>query len=363
MTSAAGSGPGVGERTEVVDLGARSTDIRIGSGLYARFWATVRAGFPRAARCGLAIDARVAELWPPPPAPAGLEVLRHDLPAGESAKDRAVLAVLQDRWIGLRRDEPVVVIGGGAALDVGGFAAATVRRGLPWIAVATTVIAMADAAVGGKTAVNHPAGKNLLGVFHPPTRVLSDIDVLATLGARDRVSGLAELYKCGRIGDAELRAQLAAGPPAGAGAWIDLLHRAVAVKARLVEADERDGGVRRLLNYGHTVGHALERVLGNERMRHGEAIAIGMDIAARIAVGRGALAPRARDAQREELARLGLPVDVPPEAERGALLEALGLDKKRPAGQRHVFVLPTAGGHLAVAEDVTDGEIKAALGT
>lgn len=361
MTAGAGLPPDGASHREVVDLGARSTRVWLGSGLYPRLWEAVRERHPAAERCGLAVDGLVAALWPVPPAPEGLEVLEHVLPAGEEAKDRIHLAALQDRWIGLRRDEPVVVVGGGAALDVGGLAAATVRRGLPWIGVATTIVAMADASVGGKTAVNHPAGKNLLGTYHPPELVLSDVDLLATLDAREATAGLAELYKCGRLGDAALVARLRDGAPFGPADLTDMLHRAVAVKARLVEVDERDAGARRLLNYGHTVGHALERVLGNARMRHGEAVAIGMHAAARLAVARGLMPSEECARQREDLLRLGLPVDVPAEARGEDVLRVLGFDKKRPAGRRHVFVLPEGASGARVVEDVSDEELAALL--
>ncbi len=348
-------------RSERVELPGRATDVLIGEGLLGTLWAAVRSRFPDARRCGLAVDARVAELWPLPPAPPDLEVLALELPPGEDAKDRMVLAALQDCWIDLRRDEPAVVVGGGAVLDVGGFAAATVRRGLPWIALATTVVAMADAAVGGKTAVNHPRGKNLLGTFHPPTLVLSDVATLTTLDPRDRVAGLAELYKCGRLADAGLLAALRAGPPADAEAWIDAIQRSVAVKARLVEADERDEGVRRLLNYGHTTGHALERVLGNERMRHGEGVAIGMDVAAGLSVARGLMSAAERAEQRADLERLGLPVGVPDDVDADDLHAALGLDKKRMAGAHHVMVLPVGAAGARVVDDVTDQELRSAV--
>ncbi len=352
---------GAEPRRERVELGARSTDVRLGAGLLPHIWAAVRARFPAAARCGLAIDSHVAAHQPLPAAPADLEVLEVRLPRGEAAKTRESLSALQDAWIGLRRDEPVVVIGGGAALDVGGFAAATVRRGIPWIAVPTSVVGMADAAVGGKTAVNHAAGKNLLGAFHPPALVIADVRTLETLDPRDRVAGLAELYKCGRVSDAVLLTRLREGAPTDAEAWLDVIHRAVAVKARLVEADERDGGQRRLLNYGHTVGHALERVLGNERLRHGEAVAIGMDAAAGIAVGRGLMSDADRATQRADLRRLGLPVDVPAGVDAEALQAALGMDKKRASGAAHVFALPVGSTGARIVEDVTDAEIAAVL--
>ncbi len=348
-------------RSERVELPGRATDVLLGEGLFGTLWAALRTRFPAAQRCGLAIDERVASLWPLPPAPADLHVLDLTLPAGEEAKDRDTLARLQDRWIGLRRDEPVVVIGGGAALDVGGFAAATVRRGLPWIAVATTVVAMADASVGGKVAVNHPRGKNLLGTFHPPSLVLSDVATLGTLDARERSAGLAEVYKCARLSDAGLLAVLREGEPQDAAAWIDALHRSVAVKARLVEADERDEGVRRLLNYGHTVGHALERALGNERMRHGEAVAIGMHAAAGLAVARDLMTAAQREEQHADLERLGLPTALPGDVDAVTLHRALGLDKKRTAGANHVLVLPVGAAGARVVDDVTDAELASIL--
>ncbi len=333
------------------------TTVRIGSGLHARVWDQVAAAFPNAERYGLVVDARVAALWPLPD-PAGRELVRCSVPPGEAAKDRSVLGELQDRLLDLRRSEPVVVMGGGAAQDVGGFAAATVRRGVPWVAVATTVVAMADAAVGGKTAVNHPRGKNLLGTFHEPSLVLSDVDYLDTLDARDRTAGLAEVYKCGRIADEALLDRLERGAPEPSDAWIDVLQRAVAVKQALVAQDLRDHGPRRLLNYGHTIGHALERVLGNEAVRHGEAVAIGMHAAAGIAEARGLFDERAEQAR--TLQALGLPTEKPG-IRPDALFDAMALDKKRTPGTTHTFVLPTGRTGAAVFEDVTEHEIRAVL--
>lgn len=346
---------------ERVALPGRETRIEIGHGTLNGLFEALRALFPRARRCGLAIDERVAGLWPLPSAGGGLEPLRVLLPQGEAAKTREVLARIQDRWIDLRRDEPVVVMGGGAALDVGGLAAATVRRGLPWVAVPTTVIAMADAAVGGKTAVNHPAGKNLIGTFHAPVLVRADVAVLTTLPERERVGGLAEVYKCARIGDATLLAELRAGSPASPQAWAGAIQRAVALKARLVEQDELDHGPRRLLNYGHTVGHALETLLGNEAVRHGEAVAAGMQAAARISAARGLLPAAEVALQAADLRRLGLDPRVPAGATPSAILAQMGADKKRPAGALHTMVLPVGAAAVQVFEDVADEEILAAL--
>ena len=242
-----------------------------------------------------------------------------------------------------------------------GFAAATVRRGLPWIALPTTVVGMADASVGGKVAVNHPRGKNLLGTFHPPVLVLADVDTLATLPDRDRTAGLAEMYKVARIGDGDLLDLLRRGAPCDAQAWCDALARAVRVKARIVEEDERDHGRRRALNYGHTVGHALERLLGPEAVRHGEAVAMGMGPAARIARGRGLVDAAFPADQARDLERLGLPADVPAGIDREALLAIMGLDKKRRPGETHTFALPADEVGVHVAEDVSESEIRDAL--
>lgn len=352
---------GPAPRRARVRLGERETDIRIGVGLYPALWSAVTAAFPLARRVGVAIDERVRGLWPPPAPPSRLEVQTFLLPAGEAAKDRDVLASLQDCWIELRRDEPVVVIGGGAALDVGGFAAATVRRGIPWVAVPTSVVGMADASVGGKTAVNHPRGKNLLGTFHAPQLVLADVDLLATLASRDTAAGLAEIYKSGRVGDVGLLDVLRAGVPRDAAGWVEVIHRAVTVKARLVEADERDVGARRLLNYGHTIGHALETLLGNAALRHGEAVAIGMDIAAAIAEARNLLPAVERDRQVRDLSALQLDCAWPAGVSVDAVLAQIALDKKRVSGAQHTLVLPHGACGAEVHDDVTDAEIKAAL--
>jgi 3-dehydroquinate synthase len=352
-----------GVRPQVVErvvLAGAVTEVRTGLGLRETLGGALREAFPRAERIGLVVDERVAALWPLGDLGRGREVVSAIAPAGEAAKTRAVHAALEDRLLELRREEPVVAVGGGAVLDVAGFAAATVRRGLPWVAVPTTVVAMADAAVGGKVAVNHPRGKNLLGTFHPPRLVLSDPAFLTTLPPRDRVAGLAEVYKAARVGDGELLALLRAAEPEAL-PTVSVLARAVAVKARLVEADEQDRGPRRALNYGHTAGHALETRLGPERIRHGEAVAIGMGVAAALALARGLLGGEEVAAQDADLGRLGLPVRLPEGVAPEGLLAALAEDKKRRPGETHVFVLPTGAHGVVVAEDVTEAEVQRAL--
>ncbi len=348
------------ERHERVELSGRPTDIEIGHGVRERLWSTLRALAPRAQRCGIVIDEHVQTLWPLVDTGEDFEPVACTVPRGEKAKDRQVLGAVQDALIDLRRDEPVVVVGGGATLDVGGFAAATLRRGLTWLAVPTTLIGMADAAVGGKVAVNHPRGKNLLGTFHPPRHVLADVAYLETLDERDRVSGLAELYKCACVGDTVLLETLGGGAPRETRAWIEAIGRAVAVKARIVERDERDEGERRLLNYGHTVGHALERLFGNEAVRHGEAVAIGMQAAARLSRARNLIGDDAVERQTVDLRRLQLPVALPDGVDPDAVLASMQTDKKRRSGATHTFVLPAAR-ELTIVDDVTDDEVRAAL--
>ena len=351
--------------TDSVRLGDFRTEIHMGPGCRGWLPQRMRSLWPDAERYGLVVDAGVEAKWARGGIPAAPRKVTPGpivvIPAGEAAKDRRVLAEVQDRLVELKREEPVVVVGGGAALDVGGFAAATVRRGLPWIAVPTSVVGMADAALGGKVAVNHPRGKNLLGTFHNPDLVFADTEYLRTLPDRERVAGLAEVYKAGRVGDTTLLTILRKGPPADETTWTQAIRKAVAVKARLVERDERDWGARRLLNYGHTVGHALETILGNERIRHGEAVAIGMQVAARIASARKWCGADFTTKQGNDLRRLGLPVDVPEGIAPDRLLEVLGMDKKRAPGGMHTFVLPLGADGVRLVDDVTEEEIRRAL--
>lgn len=334
------------------------TDVILGAGVRGDLDAHLQQWCPEAERVAVVVDAHVAAAWPDPA--IGREVLRIEAPAGEAAKTRDVLARLQDELLALRRHDVVVAIGGGAVLDATGFAAATVRRGLPWVAVATSVVAMADAAIGGKVAINHARGKNLLGTFHPPRGVLADVAYLDTLPKRERIAGLAEAYKCGRLGAPDVLTSLAQGVPATPEAWVALLTPCAQLKARVVEADERDHGERRLLNFGHSVGHALERLLGAERMRHGEAVAIGMVAATHLAAARDWTSADAPTSEAKALAQLGLPTAIPEDASTDELLTAVAQDKKRGAGRAHTFVLPRRD-TFEIATDVTDDEVRTAI--
>jgi 3-dehydroquinate synthetase len=349
------------------DLAGRPTDVVVGVGCLARFADHVARRLPNARRFHHVWDTHVAAIagsgrWDVRfVAPKGQSSL---VPTGEAAKDRPVHLRLEDDFLdaGLTRDDAIVAVGGGATLDVAGFAAATVLRGIPWIAVPTSVVGQADAAVGGKTGVNHPRGKNLIGTFHPPALVVADVLTLATLPTRDRVAGVAEVWKAGVVDDALLVETLSnEGVPTTDVGWVDAVAGALAVKIALVQKDERDAGARRALNYGHTVGHALEALGGFRLLRHGEAVAIGMTVAAEMAVRRGICARDFADRQEAALGRLGLPTRVPATAIGRRLLDAVRSDKKRRPGVHHTMVLPQRVGRVTVVEDVTDDELLAAV--
>jgi len=355
------------ERAFSVRTPSQATSVVVGAGTLGRLEALLAEVAPRATRTLFVVDAGVAlpgvhQRW------AGEWRLEPErtivVAAGEAAKTREVHAAVEDAILahGLFRDDVVVAVGGGAVLDVAGYAAATVRRGVAWVAVPTSVVGQVDACVGGKTAVNHARGKNLLGAFHPPALALVDVTTLRTLPSRDRVAGVAEIYKTGRVGDPELLGRLANRAATDDDPWwVEVVAAALKVKARLVERDEHDVGERRLLNYGHTLGHALETALGPQAVRHGEGVAIGMGVAAEVARGRGWVDREFVETQDADLVRLGLPTRVPLEPPAPRLLAIVQEDKKRRAGGLLTLVLPRDRATLAVLEDVTPSELEAAI--
>jgi len=264
----------------------------------------------------------------------------------------------------------VVALGGGVVTDLAGFVAATYMRGIPWVAVSTTLLGQVDASVGGKTGVDHPRCKNLIGAFHQPSAVLADVATLATLPDEEFRTGLAEVVKHAMIRDASLLDLVEARADALLARDPDVLETVVArnvrIKADVVMADEREGGLRRILNYGHTVGHALESLLlespaaGPAPMTHGRAVAVGMMAEARIAVARGLAPPALLERQRAILVRFGLPVAPPAGVSLDACLAFMRHDKKAEAGRQR-FVLPEAVGRVREAADVTDAEVGEAL--
>jgi 3-dehydroquinate synthase len=278
---------------------------------------------------------------------AGYRVHVTPVPSGEAAKDVAVLARLWS-WLAqakVTRSDCVVGIGGGATTDLAGFAAATWLRGVPVVQVPTTVLGMVDAAVGGKTAIDIPEGKNLVGAFHPPAGVLADLSILETMPRADYVAGLAEVIKTGFIADGEIL-RLVAQDPEGAtspqGRHVrELVERSIAVKARVVAADLRESGLREILNYGHTLGHAIEK-LERYAFRHGDAVAIGMVFAAEVARLAGKLTDQDVALHKRLLTSVGLPVTYRADAWQ-ALRPTMSLDKKARGARLRMIVLDGVG--------------------
>jgi 3-dehydroquinate synthase len=275
-------------------------------------------------------------------AAAGYLVHAEEIPEGEAAKDIAVAAGLWSRLAAHRvtRSDAIVGIGGGATTDLAGFVAASWLRGVRVVLLPTTLLAVTDAAIGGKTAVNIPEGKNLVGAFHSPAGVLADLATLETLPGADYLSGLAEVLKTGFIADPVIL-DLAEADPEGAAVphgrhARELVERTVRVKAEVVSADLREAGRREILNYGHTLGHAIERV-EDYRIRHGEAVAIGLVYAAELARLAGRLDEAVVARHRKVLAAVGLPTAYVPDA-WPALREAMSMDKKS-RGARLRFVI------------------------
>jgi 3-dehydroquinate synthase len=274
---------------------------------------------------------------------AGYQVHAEAVPAGEAAKDITVATTLWSRLAAHRvsRSDAVVGLGGGAVTDLAGFVAATWLRGVRVVLVPTTLLAAVDVAIGGKTAINIAAGKNLVGAFHPPAGVLADLDTLASLPGREYVSGMAEVIKAGFIADPAILALIEQDPAAAAAPGgpheRELVERAIAMKAAVVAADLREAGQREMLNYGHTLGHAIERVEGY-RLRHGEAVAIGMIYAAAVARLAGRLDATTADRHRQVLSAVGLPTGY----RAGAwpqLRAAMAVDKKARGSRLRLVVL------------------------
>ena len=278
------------------------------------------------------------------------------LPAGEIHKTTAAVQVLWEQLVsaGLERQSTVIALGGGVVNDIAGFAAATFLRGVRWVTCPTSLLAMVDASLGGKTGVDLPQGKNLVGAFYPPAMVLADPACLETLPVEELRSGLAEVIKHGIIGD-PLLLQLCASFP-GVDQLEEIVRRAMAIKVQVIQADPYEKGLRAVLNLGHTVGHALELVTGYA-LRHGEAVAIGMVSAARLARQMGLAEDGLDEAIRSILHQLGLPTRIPPDLDRSAILQSMYRDKKRLAGKLR-FALPVRIGQVLPGVEMEEGLVK-----
>ena len=362
-----------------VNLGERSYEIRIVSGALAELPALLPVWLDRSVyRAGSSRQAHVV---------TDRNVRRHadvvregltregwtcgltELEPGEKTKSVSNLSTIWDDLIAARADRRTVLIavGGGVVGDLGGFAASSFVRGLPFVQVPTSLLADVDSSVGGKTGINHPAAKNMLGAFHQPVGVLIDTSVLDTLPAREFAAGMAEVVKYGVILDADFFAFLEQRADAINKREPNILRQVIArccrLKADVVEKDEFERtGLRAVLNYGHTFGHAFEALAGYGELLHGEAVSIGMLYASRLAVRLGLIDSSATDRQTALLSLFGLPTQLPTDwpHSNDAVIDRMKLDKKTVGGQLR-FVLPKRLGHVEVVGDVAEADVRAVL--
>jgi 3-dehydroquinate synthase len=353
-----------------VELGRNAHSVYVGAGLLDRLGEMALAAGLKPSRAGLITDSKVALLYSDRARAslraAGFDAMLIEIPPGEASKSLETLGWVYDRMIEgeLERENPVFALGGGVVGDLGAFAAATYLRGVALVQVPTTVAAQVDASLGGKTAVNHRHAKNLIGAFHQPRMIVADVATLKTLGDREFREGLAEVIKYGAIMDGPLIAELDRNLDAILTRDVQVLEevveRSLRHKAEIVESDERESGLRRILNFGHTVGHALEAASGYGSYLHGEAVAIGMVAACRLSRAHAALGEQEAAQIEALIERVGLPVAMPPGWNASEFVRALRLDKKRTE-EAIEFVLIDRLGH-AFTRRLAFDEILAVLG-
>jgi 3-dehydroquinate synthase len=351
-----------------VRLGARSYDIVVERGALGALGPRLRR-LDVGSRAALVSSASVLRLHGKRALEslegAGFVAIPVEVPDGEAAKTLAIAGHCWNALLeaSLDRTSTVVALGGGAVGDVAGFVAATYMRGVNLVHVPTTVLAQVDASIGGKTAIDHPRAKNLIGAFYQPRLVLTDPAILASLPEREFKSGLAEIIKHGIILDADYFTDVEANAAALLGRDLATLERVIGgscrLKAAIVERDEREAELRHVLNYGHTIGHALEAVSGYTRWTHGEAVALGIVAEARLAERLGLATHPTAERQERLLAEVGLPtratgIDV------DAVLAAIGRDKKARDG-RVPFVLAPAIGAFRLVYDISSAEVRGAI--
>ncbi len=329
-------------QTLTVNLGDRSYPIHVGAGLLERAGELLQQAGVRG-KVAVVTNPTVAQLYLDPIhealTNAEFEVTPILVPDGEEHKNLKSLVSIYDRLISERfeRKSCVLALGGGVVGDVAGFAAATYLRGVSYVQVPTTLLAQVDSSVGGKTGINHESGKNLIGAFYQPKLVLIDVAVLRTLPHRELVAGLAEVIKYGIIQDPALFELLEQRMEKLLGSDRELLSQVIAVscaiKARVVEADEREDDYRAVLNFGHTIGHALETVTGYRQVLHGEAVAVGMVKAVALSVQQGFCDTASFNRVAALVRKAGLPVEIPPGVLPQNLIQAMEVDKKVAGGK------------------------------
>lgn len=352
-----------------VPLGERSYEILIGPGLLTEIPARLREiGMEN--RLFVVTDSNVEDFL----GQDLLELLKAegfkadllDFPAGEESKNMDTVLMLARRLVrlGADRSSVLLALGGGVTGDICGFLASIYMRGIPFVQLPTTLLAQVDSSVGGKTGVDLPEGKNLVGTFAQPAAVFADIGVLTTLPAAELRNGIAEVVKYGMITDSDFFKFLEEK-------WWDIINlepettsfivkRSCQIKADVVSRDEKEGGLRRILNFGHTIGHAVEAVSGYT-MPHGEAVSIGMVAVSRISLSRGMMTRDELDRLRSLLEQFRLPVDIPADMDRQEIVRHMKRDKKVRDGRLH-FILTKGIGETVIVNDVTKEELEMALG-
>jgi 3-dehydroquinate synthase len=343
-------------RTLTVDLGERSYPIHIGEDLLSKPSLLLPAIAGR--QVCIVSNETVAPLY----MPALRELLKERnplevlLPDGEQFKTLQQLETIFDALLGARHDRSttLVALGGGVVGDMTGFAAACYQRGVSFVQVPTTLLAQVDSSVGGKTGVNHPLGKNMIGAFHQPNCVIADTATLRTLPDREYAAGIAEVIKYGLIGDEPfyrwLQQHMAALMQRDGELLAEAIYRSCANKARVVAADEREGGLRAILNFGHTFGHAIETAQGYGSWLHGEAVAAGMAMAAELSARLGWLPAAEVEGLRRLLQQAGLPVAAPAGLGADRFIELMSVDKKALAGRIRLVLLRGLGRAVVTAD-------------
>ncbi len=352
-----------------VNLSERSYDIVVESGLLVNTGKEI-ASVCRGRAALVITDTNVGEIYAKDVldslSRAGMQVFLTTIPGGEQCKTLETTASLYNRLLDIRMDRSgiLITLGGGVVGDIGGFVAATYLRGIDFVQVPTSLLAQVDASIGGKVGVDLPRGKNLVGSFYQPKRVLIDPDVLATLPRRELCCGLAELIKHGIIAGQELfdfiRKQTDLLLKLDRDVLEEAITRSCEIKASVVARDERESGLRAILNYGHTVGHGIEAATGFARYSHGEAVAIGMVTAAIISEVKGIATPGIADEIASTLVSVELPVVMDRNIDIEQVIAAMSYDKKNIGGKLR-FILPRRIGEVVVTEDVTGEDVRSAL--
>ncbi len=345
---------------------AHSYPALVGSGLLRQLGERARKYLPRKT-CAIISDSNVAPLFGDRAkrslTSAGFQSTLITIPAGEESKTLEQAGAICDQMVaaGLDRQSFLIGLGGGVIGDISGFVAAIYHRGIPHVQIPTTLLAMVDSSIGGKTGVNTAVGKNLIGAVHHPSLVIDDVDVLRTLPRREFNQGFAEVIKHAVVADAEMFAALKEKKTSDALALQSLIRRNIEIKSKIVAKDERDRtGERAILNFGHTVGHSIERAGNYQEFLHGEAVSLGIVAACAISIKKAGLPRDQRDAIVDLLRRFDLPTQLPRDFPREKIFEALPYDKKFDGGNIRFVVAPRIGSaHLS--SDVTLDDIREAM--